>query len=437
MEEVSWGPALAALAAGLAAGMALVWRLRATARVPPSASEEADVRRRDLEAHRDTLLDQLRELDDVGGDRDPELLARERDRLELQAARVLAELDRQAPAPARTPAPAPAAPGAVDARRAARRGFTWGIASAAAAAALVVWVSGAARPRGADGQLTGNLPERTPGQAATPAGADPELARLQQSVAANPEDLDARLELTQAYLGRSDMMQVWEQTQEVLARSPGHPRALSYQALVRLAMGQAGAAEEQLKQAMAAAPDLLEPRLHLSLVYMRTGRQAEADAVLDEAGRRFPAQKAALERLRTEMKAAEQGVEPMAPVDHPDVGAAAGGLPRPGGARVSGQIELDPARGAAPAGSIVFVTARAAGQSEGPPLAVKRLPAAFPLSFTLGAEDSMMGQELPQELRLDVRLDTDGDPMTRAAGDATARIDPVRLGQDGLRVRLR
>jgi tetratricopeptide (TPR) repeat protein len=446
MENVAWAPALLALGAGLAGGAALAWLLRATRTVPP-AEEAAAAARRDLEAHRDTLLDQLRELEDIGGGRDPVLLARERERLELRAAGVLAELDKQKPAakaraaqPAAAAAP-PAVPTAAEARRAARRGFAWGIGSAVAIGGLMLWVSGAVKPRGANGQLTGELPARSgpmgaPAQAEE-AGPDPELARLEQVVASNPDDLDARMELTQAYLGRSELMQVWEQTKEVLKRSPGHPRAMSYQALVRLAMGQADAAEQQLKQAMAAAPDLLEPRLHLTLVYLRTGRAKEANAVLDEAERRFPTQKAGLERLRREMMAAQAQADAEAVaqggggIDHPPAGAAASGP------RVSGQIDLDPARGAAPAGAIVFVTARAAGQTEGPPVAVKRLPAAFPLQFTLGSEDSMMGQELPPQLRVEARLDSDGDPLTRPPSDPSARLDGVRLGQDGLRLHLR
>jgi tetratricopeptide (TPR) repeat protein len=344
----------------------------------------------------------------------------------------------------------PAAPGAApagetSARSAARRGFAWGILSAAALAGLAVWVSGAARPRGQGGSLTGT-PQR-PGAAEAPAPppaaapeSDQELAGLRAAVAAHPDDLDARLELAQAYLGRRDMMQVWEQTQAVLERSPGHPRALSYQALVRLAMGQADEAERMLKQAMAAAPNLLEPRLHLSLVYARTGRMAAADAVLDEAKRRFPRDAEALERLRQEMKAQAAGQggpgEPPAPGEQP---AAEAEPPPPAaaeGPHVSGQIELD-AAGAAPPGAIVFLIARASGQNEGPPLAVKRLPAAFPLRFTLGREDSMMGQELPARLRVEARLDADGDPLTRSAQDPSARLDDVRLGQDRLVLRLR
>lgn len=450
MESVAWAPALWVLASGLVIGAALAYRLRGTRSVTPD-EEEAEARRRDLLAQRDTLLDQLRELEDAAGVRDPQLLASDRERLELQAARVLAELDRQAPRTRAKAAAAPAGPeappvrSAADARRAARRGFAWGLGSAAALAGLLVWVSGVAHPR-EGGSLTGEVPMRTApaapsgGAAAPEAGADEELAQLQAAVSRNPEDLDARMDLVQAYLGRNQLMEMWKETQEVLKRSPGHPRAMSYQALVRLAMGQADAAEKQLKEAMAKAPSLLEPRLHLSLVYVRTGRIAEANTVLDTAERDFPKQKAALQRLRGEIMASgagEQAPEGGMP-SHPPMpeGAPAAEAPA-GGAHVSGEIDMDPGRGAAPPGAIVFVTARAVGQEGGPPLAVKRLPAAFPLRFTLGSEDSMMGQELPAELRLEARLDTDGDPLTRAAGDLSARLDGVRLGQDGVRLHLR
>jgi hypothetical protein len=201
-------------------------------------------------------------------------------------------------------------------------------------------------------------------------------------------------------------------------------------------MGQADAAETMLKQVMDSSPDLLEPRLHLSLVYMQTGRVAEAEKVLDEAKRRFPGEAEGLDRLREEMKA-QAAQEQVAAFDHPDVpGAPPAAGARPSGAEISGSIEMEAGR-AVPAGGIVFVTARAAGQTSGPPLAVKRLPASFPLSFTLGSQDSMMGEELPRELRLDVRLDADGDPLTRSPQDPSASVDSVRLGQAGVRLRLR
>lgn len=467
MEPISWGPAFGVLAVGLAFGALLAWRLRAVR--PSAAEEEAAAALRELIARRDTLIDQLRELEDTALGRDPEELARQREALETKAALVLSELDQKKPAvrhPKAAREAVPATAGAVPGRGSARRGFAWGVLSAAAIGGLMVWVSGAAQPREQGGSLTGAPqmpgagPRRGPMAGRGPAAEDdPELKPLQEAVARNPEDLDARIELAQEYLARRDLMKVFDETQAVLKRSPGHPRALAYQALVRLAMGQADQAEKMLKQAMTTAPDLLEPRLHLAFVYARTGRMALADTVLADAKKRFPKDAEGLAQVQQKLKSQSTGVPtsddaaPMAadgasemPAGHPPFGEEApaiaanppgGGKPPGGGQEVSGEIDLDPARGGVPPGAIVFVTARAVGQTSGPPLAVKRLPASFPLQFTLGAGDSMMGQELPGELRLEARLDSDGDPLTRTPEDAVARIDAVRLGQGGLRLHLR
>jgi len=235
MENVAWGPALGVLAVGLAFGALMAWRLRS---VRPSAADEAAAAAlRELVARRDTLIDQLRELEDTALGRDPAELARARDLLETKAALVLAELDQRKPAvrPAKAAKPEPAAaPVAAPPAHAARRGFAWGVLTAAAVGGLVFWVSSAAHPREEGGSLTGapqmpGAPARGPMQrpGAPPAAeADPEVKQLQEAVSRNPEDIDARLELAQAYLARRELMQVWEQTQAILTRSPGHPLAL-------------------------------------------------------------------------------------------------------------------------------------------------------------------------------------------------------------------
>jgi hypothetical protein len=108
-------------------------------------------------------------------------------------------------------------------------------------------------------------------------------------------------------------------------------------------------------------------------------------------------------------------------------------------ARLSGVVELDPAlAGRAASGGVVFVTIRAAGVTSGPPVAVQRFSAAsLPGAFAITSADSMMGQELPERVRIDARLDPDGDPMTRAATDPSASLDDVKLGSTGLRLVLK
>jgi hypothetical protein len=101
--------------------------------------------------------------------------------------------------------------------------------------------------------------------------------------------------------------------------------------------------------------------------------------------------------------------------------AGRGAPPVAGGAAapVSGTITLAPGYEAkVPAGAILFLIART-GAGGGPPLAVKRVESPrFPMEFSLGPDDRMI-KTMPFDgpLQLSVRLDADGNAMTRAPGD--------------------
>lgn len=296
---IHWLPPLAFLALGLVLGAALLWRvrLRGVALAPMTEPLE----RRDLAEKRDVLIRQLRELEDTAAKRSPEQLAAERHSLELEAAHVLRALDvaaPAAPASARAPASPPSAPAP---SRPALRGFLWGTGSAAALGLLLYFVSESARPRDEAATVTGNTPMSRPAPETAQGGGESEL---KAAVARNPGDVEARLDLARVYLGRQDMMGVWRETQEVLAKSPGHPRALTYQSLVRLAMGQPEVALDMLKKALRAEPNLLEGYIHLSLVYTRMGRAKESDEAIAEAIRRFPDQAAMLRQVQEEIRSA-------------------------------------------------------------------------------------------------------------------------------------
>jgi cytochrome c-type biogenesis protein CcmH len=450
---VDWAPGVLALALGLILGGALVWWMRRSAAPGAAPVTEPLLDVRDLEERRDALFEQLRELDDTAAKRTPEQLARERYALELDAARVLQRLAalEGAPAPKGVPAPGAASPSAAReqapsgflAERPALRGFLWGTASMGFVAALVFLVVQAATPRQEGEGVTGTTPQFGGGAAQEPP--DAEEAALRAAVAKDPGDVEARLELARVCLGRQDMMGVWEQTQAVLQKEPGHPRALSYQALVRLAMGQSQVALDMLKDAVARAPDLLEPHLHLALVQLRLGQSKEAEATMVEAERRFPQQAPMLKRLMAEMRerAAAEGEAPQFEGDpHAGVGepGAAGGGARaeaaPAGPGIEGVLELDASvAGQVPAGSLVFVTVRPVGVEGGPPVAVKRLtPPSFPARFAIGPGDSMMGGELPPKVRIEARVDPDGDPLTRSPSDPSARVDSVDSGAKDVRL---
>lgn len=449
MGDVEWGPAVAFLAAGLVVGAVILWRV--VRRGPaPAARAEDSLERRDLLAKLDGLIAQLRELEDTGGKRTAAQHRDERFLLELQAARTLLALDALAASSVERKAKARGAAGppvesesrgpaeaAAPARGSALTGFVWGTGSATALGLLLFFVAQGSKERAPGGSVTGNTPMEG---GAAPAADDggQEIAGLEARVRLSPDDLEARLDLARLHLMRQDMMAVYKETQAVLQRDPGNARALAYQSLVRLAMGQADQAEEMLAQALRKDPDLLEGYLHLMFVYTRVGKRQEAQATMKRAAERFPDRAEALRRLLAQMQAGPGG-EPAASAG--GAGRASSG-PAPssassgGGRSVSGVIDLDPsARAALRPGAIVFVMLRGSGFGAGPPLAARRLPAsAFPLTFEIGQGDAMAGGQVPDDVLVEARLDSDGDPITRPRSDPYGREDNVKIGTRGLRL---
>jgi len=436
MGEVEWGPAVAFLAAGLVVGALILWRVLRKAPAAPGVRPEDSLERRDLLARLDGLVNQLRELEDTGVKRTAAQHRDERFLLELQAARTLLALDALAAPSAALGKKREPAEAAAPARGSSLTGFFWGVGSAAALGLLFFFVSQSSKPRAAGGSVTGNTPMEG-GAAPAPAAAEDsaEIAALEARVRQNPEDVGARLDLARLHLMREDMMAVYNETQAVLQRDPENSRALAYQSLVRLAMGQGDQAEEMLVRALRKDPDLLEGYLHLMFVYTRVGKPRQAEATMKRAAERFPDRAESLRRLLAQMQA------PPADEQASTAGAAggtSGPAPPPassgGGRSVSGVIDLDPAaRAALRPGAIVFVMLRESGFGAGPPLAARRLPASsFPLAFEIGQADAMAGGQVPDDVLVEARLDSDGDPMTRPPSDPYGREDHVKIGTRGL-----
>lgn len=444
-----WSSAILVLALGLALGAVVVWRAIAASRRAVRAGREPPVDVRDLAAKRDVLLHQLRELEDTASKRTPEQLASERYALELEAAQVLLALDeRESPtvaARARKPPAAPVSGTAPPAepRRAGPRGFLWGLGTATAVLLVGFFVYQSAKPR-EGGSVTGDLPARGgAGRTAGSPAADRDEASLKAALARNPDDDEARLSLAQILLQRRDFRGVWNESAYLLQRDPRHPRALAYQAVVRLAMGQDATAVDLLTRALAGDPNLIDAYVYLAISYLRMGRPEDARMAIAAASKRFPDRASELQRVLADLQQqqAESAGAPGEP--DPQAGPASPGSatsparPSPG-PRVAGTVELDPAsKQAVPPGAVLFVLVRASGATSGPPVAVKRLPPAFPAAFELADADSMMEQPFPDPLLIEARLDEDGDPMTRAPTDPKARLDGVKAGRRDVRLVLK
>jgi cytochrome c-type biogenesis protein CcmH len=452
--SVDWVPALAVLGGGLVFGVLAVLRLFAVSRRAARSGPGVPVQVRDLAGKRDALLRQLRELEDTASKRTPEQLARERYGLELEAARVLLALGEREGSERRAAKSAPkgaagksrdserASPG-----RAGLRGFLWGTGSATAVLLLGFLVYQSAKPRAPGGSVTGDVPagSRAQGGGATPDGQE---AQIQAALARNPQDVDARLALVRVYVDRQNWMGVWKETARILEQAPGNPQALAYQALVRLAMGQTEVAVDMLTKAVAADPDLIDAYAWLVMGEVRLGRLRDAEATIARASKRFPEHAAGFRQFLAEQKreaaVARTSVAPGEGDPHAGLatpGEETSGAPAPArtaGRRVAGTVDIEPSlRSTVAPGAILFVFAREAGGSGGPPVAVKRLPPTFPAAFELTEADSMMGQPLPDSLLIEARLDSDGDPTTRPPTDPKARLDRVKAGRTDLRLVLR
>lgn len=381
-----WLSAIAVLSAGLILGAMFVYFF---ARRKVAAPPKVDLELRDLEAKRDGLIAQLRQLDETAGD--------ERTRLELETARVLRDIDAHQ-------SMAGAQPAALDSRRSTMIGFAWGAGSVAALALLGYLVMSAATPRD----------EVQPTMGQRPPAADPLLQQLEAAVHRQPDDLTLRMQLTQAYLERENLMGVFEQTQYVLSRSPDEPRALTYQALVRMAMGQNREALDMLRRATKSDPTLLDAWVGLAWAHSQQGDMNAAEKAIQEAMRRHPEEKARLDELMSQMRSHR----PL-PADHPPVDTKA--------IRVT--LDLDASARARAAGGIIYLIARPEGSTSGPPVAVKRIDATrLPVTVDLSSADSMMGQPLPAKVRVEARLDADGDATTKNPSDPFAAQDSVTAG---------
>jgi hypothetical protein len=105
---------------------------------------------------------------------------------------------------------------------------------------------------------------------------------------------------------------------------------------------------------------------------------------------------------------------------------------------ISGTIVLPAAhRAAVKKGDTIFLVAR---KSDGPGglLAVQRLQAGdFPMPFTLSNRDAMIpGTAFEGPIAITVRVDKDGDPITRRKGDVFGQASGIKVGAQDVKVSL-
>ena len=418
-----WLSGGAMLLAGLIVGVVFLYAMKTRKK-----DDAGDAELRDLEAKRDALVQQLRELDE-----DPE----EKSRLERDTASVLRRIDERK---VKTKKAATAAPTQAIVRHAAIKGFAWGVGSVLVIVGIFWYVTQKAQPK-SEAEMQQNAPMQQ--QQPQAQQSDPEVRGIEVAVSQRPDDLILRNQLARAYLDRENLMGVFQQTQYVLQRAPNDPQALTYQSLVRLAMGQPDSANTMLHQAIKSDPKFLDAYVALAWAQTSAGKSDDAAATIKEAQKQHPEHSQRLADVLVKMRqtAKTQPAQTSElPPNHPPIeapgapGAAAGAMATaaPSAPSSPDAIHVTLALGAGtavPPQGIIYVIARPAGVSAGPPAAVKRLPlSSFPLRFDLSSADSMMGQPLPPKIHIEARIDSDGDAMTKDPKDPTASADNVATG---------
>ena len=113
------------------------------------------------------------------------------------------------------------------------------------------------------------------------------LRVFDQAIAADPENLDVRVALGDLFLAKYNGRDARETYEQVLARDPGHPRALLGLARVRRFDG-ATDVTDLVTQALAEDPDLVPARLLLARQHLDLEDYAAADREAERALRADP-----------------------------------------------------------------------------------------------------------------------------------------------------
>lgn len=476
MLEVDWTGPIAALGIGLVAGIVL-----AVMRRDGGDDPTTDARLEDLRREKDRILQALRDLQDS---RTGEATEEERGALEARAAEILRLLEEGAPktsgkrggkpkgaakakagpkgasgdasAPVPTPAPVPAPAGMSGELKGALKGG--GVVAFAALLAIVLMNGTSERQEGMS--ITGTIPEartveseitvpsagQTGGSVAgVPSNLQPQpspavdLARAK--VASDPATIEHWAELGYALVDAEGWIDAWNVSDEIEKRVPGHPDGRVIGAMVRLAMGQADAALELLNEALSKEPDHLMGLTYRGMVAGQMGdlEGAKRDWTRARDLTPSPEDKAAFDELLARAESGEllTNDRPGPSDPHAEAPAATPSDAGAAGAAIQGTIALAPGT-VAPPGAVIFVIARAKGVTGGPPAATKRMfPGSFPAPFSLGAENVMMGGPFPDEVDLSVRLDLDGNAMTKSDADLNGSAGVVAAGTTGVVIELK
>jgi cytochrome c-type biogenesis protein CcmH len=228
---------------------------------------------------------------------------------------------------------------------------------------------------------------------------------------------------------KQDYPKAIEAFKKVLATDPNNPEAHSYMGFILIQAGHGDGALMAFDKALSQAPNFPMALWGKGTVlYQDKKDYAGARETFERLLNLVPpgAERNEIVKVLAEIPAT--GTANGAKTTEKTAAAASSSSPQ-----ISGKITIDPKLKAnIDSNAALFIIARPAGGAGGPPLAVKKIDRpTFPLDYTLSQENVMMqGMPFTGKINLTVRLDKDGNPVTRIPGDMTGdyKKNPVEVG---------
>lgn len=278
--------------------------------------------------------------------------------------------------------------------------------------------------RGAGGTMTGGMgsggaPMSSPGGPVASANS-PERAELLKQIEANPKDVQANNRLTVLSLTEGDMGAAMKYNETALDADAKDPDARSNRALLRARIGMNDEAYQLLDDVMTTDPTFATAPFYKGMIALGNEDYKIAVESLEKALALGLPDSPMLQQALAEARAG---------------GPPAGGAPAapsgPAETLVKGTVTIDPTvEGMVSQAQVLYISVR--DPAGGPPLAAKKLPVGpFPLTFEITTADRLpMGGDrpVPAVIDVNVRLDFDGNAMSKADGEPAASFPGTAAG---------
>lgn len=297
------------------------------------------------------------------------------------------------------------------------RGAAWMFSIFAVIGALYWSAQEQAAPRTEGAPMTGGTATPAPPPSA-------EEQALRAKLESNPNDLESLNRLTVLALTNSDLNGAMQWNSRAVEAAPKDPDARTFRAVLRAATGMGDTALTLLDEVLAESPEHTMALVYKGLIALEQGKNDVAIGALEKALALDPPNPSFLEAKLAQARG--QG-----PMEMPN--GAAPSAAGPAEPIASGTITLDPSVDASTY-QAVFVSVR--DPAGGPPLAARKLPPGpFPLEFSITTADRLpMGGDrpLPSVVNVSVRLDADGDAMSRSDAEPTVQFTGTKVGTAAL-----